>query len=166
MSSRRVLKAAEAIREVVSTAILLELRDPRVQDVTVTRVEVAGDMRNAKVFVSVMGDESKENLCLHGLKNAAGFLQQKVGQRIDTRYIPRLSFEIDKGVKNSLKVAALLNQIREEQAQLDPLAESEVGTPDATESDGDASLDSGLARDHCGSGGADDGPASSPVASN
>lgn len=166
MSSRRVLKAAEAIREVVSTAILLELRDPRVQDVTVTRVEVAGDMRNAKVFVSVMGDESKENLCLHGLKNAAGFLQQKVGQRIDTRYIPRLSFEIDKGVKNSLKVAALLNQIREEQAQRDPLAESEVGTPDATESAGDASSDSGLAKDHSGSGGADDGPASSPGASN
>lgn len=166
MSSRRVLKAAEAIREVVSTAILLELRDPRVQDVTVTRVEVAGDMRNAKVFVSVMGDESKENLCLHGLKNAAGFLQQKVGQRIDTRYIPRLSFEIDKGVKNSLKVAALLNQIREEQSQRDPLAESEVGTPDATQAVGDASSDSGLAKDHSSSGGTDDGPASSPGASN
>jgi len=114
MSSRRVLKAAEAIREVVSTAILLELRDPRVQDVTVTRVEVSGDMRNAKVFVSVMGDEAKESLCLHGLRNSAGFLQQKVGQRIETRYIPRLSFEIDKGVKSSLKVAELLNQIRRE----------------------------------------------------
>ncbi len=114
MSSRRVLKAAEAIREVVSTAILLELRDPRVQDVTVTRVEVSGDMRNAKVFISVMGDEAKESLCLHGLRNSAGFLQQKVGQRIETRYIPRLSFEIDKGVKSSLKVAELLNQIRRE----------------------------------------------------
>ncbi|MBL8889382.1 MAG: 30S ribosome-binding factor RbfA [Planctomycetaceae bacterium] len=114
MSSRRVLKAAEAIREVVSTAILLEIRDPRVRDVTVTRVEVSGDMRNAKIFVSVMGDEAKENLCLFGLRNSAGFLQQKVGQRIDTRYIPKLSFEIDKGVKNSLKVAELLNEIRRE----------------------------------------------------
>ncbi len=112
MSSRRILKAAEAIREVVSTAILLELRDPRVQDVTVTRVEVAGDMRNAKVFVSVMGDEAKETLSLHGLKNSAGYLQQRVGERIDTRYIPRLSFAIDKGLKNSLKVAALLEGVR------------------------------------------------------
>lgn len=114
MSSRRVLKAAEAIREVVSTAILLELRDPRVQNVTVTRVEVSGDMRNAKVFVSVMGDEAQEKLSLHGLRNSAGYLQQRVGERIDTRYIPRLSFEIDKGVKNSLKVAAILDQVRRE----------------------------------------------------
>ncbi|MDP1564260.1 MAG: 30S ribosome-binding factor RbfA [Pirellulaceae bacterium] len=114
MSSRRVLKAAEAIREVVSTAILLEIRDPRVRDVTVTRVEVSSDMRNAKVFISVMGDEAQENLCLHGLRSSAGFLQQKVGQRIETRYIPRLSFEIDKGVKNSLKISELLNEIRRE----------------------------------------------------
>lgn len=126
MSSRRVLKAAEAIREVVSTAILLELRDPRVQDVTVTRVEVSGDMRNAKVFVSVMGDESKESLSLHGLKNSAGYLQQRVGERIDTRYIPRLAFEIDKGLKNSLKVAALLEEVKRQDrsrlAAADPTA--------------------------------------------
>jgi ribosome-binding factor A len=114
MSSRRVLKAAEAIREVVSTAILLELRDPRVQDVTVTRVEVSGDMRNAKVYVSVMGDESKEKLSLHGLRNAAGFLQQRIGQRIDTRYTPRLAFDIDRGVKSSLQVAAVLTQLQKE----------------------------------------------------
>ena len=76
MSSRRVLKAAEAIREVVSMAILVELRDPRISDVTVTYVEVAGDMRQAKVHVSVMGDEVKQTLCLHGLQNSAGFLQQ------------------------------------------------------------------------------------------
>ena len=55
MSSRRVLKAAEAVREVVSMAILTELRDPRIRNVTVTYVEVAGDMRQAKVHVSVMG---------------------------------------------------------------------------------------------------------------
>lgn len=129
MSSRRVLKAAEAIREVVSTAILLELRDPRVRDVTVTRVEVSADMRNAKVFISVMGDEAKETLSLHGLRNSAGFLQQKVGQRIETRYIPRLVFEIDKGVKNSLKVAELLNQIRRET--------NPTGEPESLTSPGD-----------------------------
>jgi len=140
MSSRRVLKAAEAIREVVSTAILLELRDPRVQDVTVTRVEVSSDMRNAKVFVSIMGDEAKENLGLHGLRSSAGFLQQKVGQRIDTRYIPRLAFEIDKGLKNSLKVAELLNQIRREKGpaaddseDLESSDESGSGGPDRDE---------------------------------
>jgi ribosome-binding factor A len=111
MSSRRVLKAAEAIREVVSMAILTDLRDPRVQDVTVTYVEVSSDMRQAKVHVSVMGDESKQNLCLHGLQNSAGYLQTKIADRIDTRYTPRLRFELDMGVKNSLAIAQLLEEV-------------------------------------------------------
>ena len=59
MSSRRVLKVAEAIREVVSMAILVELRDPRIQHVTVPYVEVSGDMRHAKVHVSMMGAEKR-----------------------------------------------------------------------------------------------------------
>lgn len=111
MSSRRVLKAAEAIREVVSMAILVELRDPRISDVTVTFVEVSGDMRQAKVHVSVMGDETKQDLCLRGLQNSAGFLQQKVSQRIDTRYTPRLKFMLDRGVKNSIEVARILDEV-------------------------------------------------------
>lgn len=111
MTSRRLLKAAEAIREVVSTAILTELRDPRVRDVTVTGVEVAPDMRSAKVHVSIMGDEKKQNLSLIGLRNAAGFLQARINDRIDTRYTPRLVFEIDKGVKHSIEVARILREV-------------------------------------------------------
>jgi len=111
MSSRRVLKVAEAIREVVSMAILTELRDPRISDVTVTYVEVSGDLRSAKVHVSVMGNEAKQKLCLHGLQNSAGFLQQKVARRIETRYTPRLTFLLDQGVKHSIEVNRLLSQL-------------------------------------------------------
>jgi ribosome-binding factor A len=111
MTSRRVLKAAEAIREVVSMAILTELRDPRVQDVTVTYVEVSPDLRHAKVHVSVMGDEEKQNLSLRGLQNASGFLQQKVGKRIETRYTPKLKFVLDKGVKHSIEVSRILSEL-------------------------------------------------------
>lgn len=111
MSSRRLLKAASAIREVVSSAILMELRDPRVRDVTVTHVEVAPDMRTAKVSVSIMGDEKKQNLGLIGLRNSAGFLQSKITDRIETRYTPRLVFEIDKGVKHSIEVARILRDV-------------------------------------------------------
>ena len=67
MSSRRVQKVAQAVREVVSMAILTELKDPRVRDVTVTYVEVSGDLRNAKVHVSVMGDEAAQQLSVRGL---------------------------------------------------------------------------------------------------
>jgi len=111
MTSRRTLKAAEAIREVVAMAILAEIKDPRVRNATVTRVEVSGDMRYAKVFVSVMGDETQEQLTLRGLQSAAGFLQAKCAKRIDTRYTPRLQFQIDEGVKKSVEVNQLLKEI-------------------------------------------------------
>jgi ribosome-binding factor A len=111
MSSRRLLKAAEAIREVVSMSILTDLQDPRIQDVTVTYVEVAKDMRTAKVHVSVMGDDTKTQLSLRGLESSAGYLQSKVARRIDTRYTPKLQFILDKGVKNSLEVGRILNEV-------------------------------------------------------
>ncbi len=111
MTSRRTQKAAEAIREVVATAILTDLKDPRIQDVTVTHVDVSPDMRQAKVYVSVMGDEAKQQLSLHGLQNAAGFLQTKVSKRIDTRYTPRLSFVLDLGVKRSIEIAQILQSV-------------------------------------------------------
>jgi ribosome-binding factor A len=112
--ARRLLKAAEAIREVVSMAILTELRDPRVQNVTVLAVEVAPDMREAKVFISVMGSESQQRTTLNGLKNATGFLQAKIADRIETRYTPRLTFVIDEGVKKSVAVQQILEQIARE----------------------------------------------------
>ena len=111
MPSRRVLKAAEAIREVVASAILIELRDPRIENVTVTRVEVSGDMRQAKVYVSVMGDDAKQRLAVRGLESSAGFLQSKIIDRIDTRYTPRLKFELDDGVKKSIAIAKTLAEV-------------------------------------------------------
>ena len=116
MSSRRLLKAAEAIRGVVSMAILTELRDPRVQNVTVVGVEVTPDMREAKVIVSVMGSEAQQRTVLKGLQNSVGFLQSKIADRIETRYIPRLSFVIDDGVKKSVAVQQILEQIAKERA--------------------------------------------------
>ena len=128
MTSRRVLKVAEAIREVVSMAILTELRDPRVQDVTVTYVEVSADLRAAKIHVSVMGDEKKQNLSLQGLQNSAGFLQQKISHRIDTRYTPRLKFTLDQGVKHSVEVSRVLGELL-------PSEDSQSNIPDQNKAD-------------------------------
>ncbi len=129
MSSRRVLKAAEAVREVVSMAILADLKDPRVQGVTVTFVEVSGDMRQAKVHVSIMGSEQQQKLALHGLRSAAGFLQKKVANRIDTRYTPRLEFVVDPGVKKSIEIAQILQDV---------LPREEPSPPEADDTDQDA----------------------------
>lgn len=131
MTARRLLKAAEAIREVVSMSILTELRDPRIRDVTVTFVEVSPDMRYAKVHVSVMGDEAQQKLSLRGLQNASGFLQQKIARRIDTRYTPRLSFLLDQGVKRSIEVSRILREVlpTTETAEEEPLADTDEMDP-------------------------------------
>lgn len=113
----------------VAQAILTELRDPRVKDVTVVGVRVSPDMREAKVAVSVMGDDKQKSLSLRGLQNAAGFLQSKIANRIDTRYTPRLQFTIDKGQENALAVGELLAKIRQEKE-----VPGESTEPESTES--------------------------------
>ncbi len=134
MTSRRLLKAAEAIREVVAASILTEIRDPRVQDVTVVGVKVSPDLREAKVSVSIMGDEKQQQLSLRGLQNAAGFLQSKIASRIDARHTPRLQFVIDKGVQHSLLVGEILEKIkREKQDAASPVeldADADAASPD------------------------------------
>ena len=120
MTSRRVQKVAQAIREVVSMSILADLKDPRVRDVTVTYVEVTPDLRQAKVHVSIMGDETKQNLSLRDLESAAGFLQSKIAKRIDTRYTPRLAFMLDLGVKRSLEISRILQEVLPQPASEDP----------------------------------------------
>jgi ribosome-binding factor A len=130
MTSRRLLKAAEAVREVVSMAILTEIRDPRVQNVTVTGVEVAPDMRSAKVLISVMAEEGKQHLCLKGLQNSSGFLQSQLAKKIDTRYVPRLTFELDTGVKKSLEVAKILYELEQERKRLAETAGATEAPPE------------------------------------
>jgi ribosome-binding factor A len=137
MTSRRVLKAAEAVREVVSMAILTDLRDPRIQGVTVTHVEVSPDMRLAKVYVSIMGSETTQKLCLKGLQSSAGFLQQKISKRIDTRYTPVIKFELDLGVKKSIAVAKALHDVLPESES--PASETEVEDDGVEEDDGESS---------------------------
>ncbi len=109
-------------------AILADLKDPRIEGVTVTYVEVSPDMRNAKVHVSIMGDETAQRLCLQGLQSSAGYLQQKVSRRIDTRYTPRIRFEIDMGVKNSIAIARMLNEVLPEESTAEEEPDSQLST--------------------------------------
>ncbi len=125
-------------------AILVDIKDPRVQDVTVTRVEMASDMRSAKIYVSVMGDEKKQTLSLRGLESSAGFLQAKVAKRIDTRYTPRLSFVVDQGVKKSLEVLRILQEVLPKEATAageDTEAEDTEAVDDSQYHDGDTLMD-------------------------
>ena len=108
MSSHRNLRVAQAIREVVASAILFETADPRIRSVTVLRVEVAADLRQATVHVTVMGNEAEQSLALRGLKHAAGFFQSKVAARLQTRFTPVLAFKLDDSVKKSVEMSRLI----------------------------------------------------------
>src|SRR5262249_6977035 len=126
MKAHRLERVAEVVREVASETILFEVRDPRVKGVTVTRAEVSGDLQHAKVYVSVMGSAQEQNLCLYGLKHAAGFVQSKLANRLKTRFTPVIHFILDQGVKNSIEISRLINEALRESAG--------AGTDSATES--------------------------------
>lgn len=107
-------------------AILTDIKDPRVRNVTVTYVEVSADLRQAKVHVSVMGNETQQQLSLRGLQHAAGYLQSRLSDRIDTRYTPRLQFLLDPGVKHSIEVAEILSRVLPKSEEPDPESEAET----------------------------------------
>jgi ribosome-binding factor A len=112
MKQHRVARVAEVIREVASETILYDLQDPRVKpaQVTVTRAEVSADLQHAKVYVSLMGTPKEQDLCLHGLKHATGYVQSKLGSRLKTRFTPVVTFVLDEGVKKSLEITRLINE--------------------------------------------------------
>jgi len=123
MSSRRTAKVAQAIRQVVSSAILFELRDPRVKNVTVLQAEVAGDLRTAKIFVSILGDEKTEQLSMKGLEAARGWIQSRIADELDLRLTPVLTFVVDYGIKKSIEVSKLLRELHPPVEGEDPIEE-------------------------------------------
>lgn len=110
-STRRMARVASMIREVVSSAILFELRDPRVKNVTVLGADVSPDLRYASVRISVMGDEKMAALTIHGLDSARGFLQAKVAEFIKSKYTPQLRFVVDDGIRRSFETSSTLREV-------------------------------------------------------
>jgi len=144
MSTRRTARVASVIREVVSTAILQDLRDPRIQNVTVLGADVSADLRYAKVAISVLGTEKEAALTLHGLESARGYLQSKVAARIKTRYTPELRFEIDLGIQKSIEATRILDEVLPRSADAESVDAEEaslgvVGSADQPAADEDIS---------------------------
>jgi ribosome-binding factor A len=110
VKKHRLERVAEVVREVASETVLFELRDPRVKGVTVTRAEVSGDLQHAKVYVSIMGTDQEQKLCMYGLQHAAGFVQSKLAKRLQTRFTPVIQFVLDQGVKKSIEITRLINE--------------------------------------------------------
>jgi ribosome-binding factor A len=116
LNNRRMARLAEEIREEVANIIGRNLKDPRIGFVTVTRVDLAADLRWARVFVSVLGDQAQKAKSLAGLRQAVGFVRREVGRRIRTRHTPELSFQLDSGIDATERVAQLLDEVKAKEA--------------------------------------------------
>lgn len=116
MSSQlRVEKLQELIKQEMSKMLLKEIKDPRIGFVTVTDVEMTGDLREAKIYVSIMGGEEKVKESLKGLQSALGFIRREIGKRIRLRFTPIISFALDTSLDYGEHIQKLLLQVNREQ---------------------------------------------------
>ena len=107
----RIEKLQELIKQEMSKMLLKELKDPRIGFVTVTDVEMTGDLREAKIYVSVMGGEEQVKSSLEGLNSALGFVRREIGQRIRLRFTPEISFALDTSLEYGDHIQKLLLQV-------------------------------------------------------
>ena len=132
MSQLRVEKLQELMKQEISEIILRELKDPRIGFVTVTAVQCTGDLREAKVYVSIMGSEQQIADSWKGLQSSLGFIRREIGHRIRLRFTPELTFELDKSLDYSAHIHELLLQIQRDEAA------KKEDTPAETKEDGEA----------------------------
>jgi len=110
---RRAERLADQLRVEVAELISRELKDPRIGFTTVTRVELSGDLHHARVWVSVLGPADAQQATFEGLSSAAGFLRREIGRRLKLRRAPDLTFILDHGAEESLKLEAMLRKLKE-----------------------------------------------------
>ncbi|MBI4614161.1 MAG: 30S ribosome-binding factor RbfA [Planctomycetes bacterium] len=137
MPSIKRARVEKRIQTLVSQILLRELRDPRLGFLTVTRVELARDYREAKVFVSVMGDDAQKRTSLRALEDSRGYVQQRIAPRLAIRSLPALRFELDRAVDKSLRMAEILHQIdRERKEREEAKSDGKQGAGDGQEERG------------------------------
>ena len=111
MSNPRMRRVDEAIRQVIGDALAGEIKDPRVGFITVTDVRTSTDLRHARVYVSVLGDEREREDSLRGLQSAHGFLQARVADELGLKRTPALRFSYDDTTDRAMRVDALIDEI-------------------------------------------------------
>ena len=108
----RIEKLQELIKQEVGKMLLTDIKDSRIGFVTVTGVEMTGDLREAKIFVSIMGNDEQVQSTWEGLHSALGFIRREIGKRIKIRFTPEISFAPDKSLDYSEHIQKLLLKIK------------------------------------------------------
>jgi ribosome-binding factor A len=113
MNKRRLEKMSEEIRREISAILAEDIKDPRLDLVSVTRVEVSNDLGSARILVSVLGDEQKQEQAMRALEKARGFVRTEVSNRIRLRHSPEISFKLDKSIEHGMRISSILDELNE-----------------------------------------------------
>ncbi len=117
MVKNRNRRLGELLKEEISDILRREVKDPRIGFVSITDVEVSGDLRHAKIFVSVMGSEQEKQETMNGLQEATGFIRCLVGERITIYHTPELKFRYDDSIEHGIHISQVIKEAREEDKQ-------------------------------------------------
>ncbi|WP_081838862.1 30S ribosome-binding factor RbfA [Thermogemmatispora carboxidivorans] len=133
-------KLGELIAEELSDLLRTRMKDPRIGFVSITRVEVSGDLAHAKVYVSVLGSDEERHNTMAALKRATGFLRHELAGRLVLRHVPELVFKLDLSLEKGAQVMELIKQIEQEHAQQQQGSQAALSAqPDAEEQQGQTS---------------------------
>ena len=110
----RSTKVGEQMKKELGDIITRKLKDPRVGFVTVTDVEVTGDLSMATVYITVLGDEEQQASTLKGLEKAKGFIRSEIGKRIRLRIVPEITFAMDESIAYGNRIESLLSELKRE----------------------------------------------------
>lgn len=124
--SRRVERVASLIRREVSELLIGGIKDERVSQgmVSVTTVEVAGDLQHCKIFVSIFGSDADRDQAMAGLRSASAYVKGELGRRLKMRRTPEVVFVLDRGIEKGTSVLGLLNRLEEERQEKGEPAET------------------------------------------
>ena len=114
LAGKRSIRVGDQILKEIATLLMEKVKDPRVQGATLTGINLSDDLRHAKVFYSVMGDEEEIRKTQSGLDSAKGFIKRQIGLRLRLRYIPELVFKYDPSLKEGNRLEQILSRLNPE----------------------------------------------------
>lgn len=111
--SRRTERIESLIQAVLGELVLKKLKDPRIGFVTITRVKITPDLKEARVYYSVLGKEKEKREAGLALEHAAGFLQHEIAAALKLRFTPKLAFDLDESLEESMRIEQILRELHE-----------------------------------------------------
>lgn len=114
MSKVRANRVGEQLKKELGQIFQRELKDPRIGFLTVTAVEMTGDLQQAKVYISVLGSEEQKQNSLKAIEQASGFIRSEIGKRIRLRLTPVLEFKIDESIEYGSKIEKMIEDLNKE----------------------------------------------------